>query len=181
MSIIEPRLSGVEILGTGMGKGFFKKAFKYTPHMMLYKAARSGIKSRGRKVSLFGSDPTWNDIIMGLELLGKKKGKFLPGLTKAVKTVGKFTSPITTAAAKTFLPSSVVNAAAKLDPTRKTVTPKDVAKAVDIAVKQDNPVILTDTDAKKDALIKTLTDPKVLGIAAGGIVLLILISQRGGK
>ncbi|MGB7569575.1 MAG: hypothetical protein WBM07_17055 [Chitinivibrionales bacterium] len=56
------------------------------------------------------------EVIKQMQAQGVLMGKFLPGLMKVVKNVGKITSPFTTALAKTFLPSGVVNALAKADP-----------------------------------------------------------------
>lgn len=119
----------------------------------------------------------------------KKKTKFLPGLKKvlpaikkSVRAVGKVTSPITTAAARAFLPKSLVDAAAKLDPTKKGTVQQKAAAAVQSltrAVQEEKELSLP--DERKDALIKTLTNPKVLGIIAGGAVILFVMSKKRRK
>jgi hypothetical protein len=127
-------------------------------------------------------NPTWNDVLMGA---AKKKGKFLPGLSKVVKKIGKVTSPITTAAAKAFLPASLVNAAAKLDPTKKgLITPKAIAAVQSLTASSqaekaaELEKMLAPGAMEKDALMKTLTNPKVLAIIGGGAVLLFILSKK---
>lgn len=136
---------------------------------------------------VMGYNPTWNDVLLGA---AKKKGKFLPGLTKAVKAIGKVTSPITTAAAKAFLPASVVDAAAKLDPTKKgLVTPKAVAAVQTLttaAQEEKTSAFQKAVDAAKgpeaDALMKTLKDPRFLAVAgAGAVILIIMFAKKRGR
>jgi len=111
-------------------------------------------------------------------------GAFLPGLKKLVKKVGSFTRPITTSIAQTFLPASLVNAAAKLDPTRKggaegAAATQAIAKMIEQnTVNPQNAPVKTDAEIKRDALMATLTDPKVLGIAGAGVIALILLSKK---
>jgi hypothetical protein len=116
--------------------------------------------------------------LMGEEYLGK--GKFLPGLTKAIKKVGKVTSPFTTAIANSFLPSGVVNAFAKVDPTKKgsVSIPVAVQQAQKELQKASGLTIPSEASVKANALMKTLTNPMVLGIAGGGILLLVLMSKK---
>jgi hypothetical protein len=165
-----------QTMGFNLKKGF-KKAIHYTPHAIAYRAVKKGVKATKKR--FFGDSPTWNDVLMGTEILGKaKKGK---GFITALKNIGKFTSPITTGLAKTFLPASIVNAAAKLDPTKKgVVTPKAVQQAV--AIVQNDPLVnvpSTDTGIKANALLDTLKNPKVLAIIGGGAVLLFILKKRG--
>lgn len=172
---IKSRGKNISLFGENFFKRAGKAAIKYHPATMTFKAARSGIRSRGRHISLFG-EPTWNDILLG----AAKKKRFLPGVMKVAKKIGKTTAPITSAVAKAFLPASVVDLAAKFDPTRKRVTPKTIQAALEQSAKDTTAMqaIVPGTETKT-ALMKTLTDPRVLGIAAGGIVLITLMSRRG--
>lgn len=127
-------------------------------------------------------NPTWNDVLMGA---AKKKGKFLPGAAKVIKKIGKVTSPITTAAAKAFLPASLVSAAAKLDPTKKgLITPKAVAAVQSLTASSqaekaaELEKMLAPGAMEKDALMKTLTNPKVLAIIGAGAVVLFVLSKK---
>lgn len=163
----------------GSAKKNIKKVSRIVPGgKFAYKTAKRFAPKFLRK-RFFGSEPTWNDVLLGYgTLLGaKKKGGFL----KVLKKIGKFTAPITTGIAKTFLPAAVVNAAAKLDPTRKgKITPKAVQQAV--ATLQKDPLVNavpSDTTIKANALLDTLKNPKVLAIIGGGIVLLMVMKKRG--
>ena len=175
----------MEILGRAKGKflpGLKKgagKVWKTARWMNPVTAVSSVAWNKLHKRRAFaGAGPTWDDVLMG-------KGKFLPGLSKAMKKIGKITSPITTAAAKAFLPASLVNAAAKLDPTKRgLVTPKAIAAVQSLtASAQAEKAAELETALKpgsieKDALMKTLTNPKVLAIVAGGAVVLFVMSKR---
>jgi hypothetical protein len=156
-----------------LGRGFFRKSLK--------RAARITKRVSPIYVNRMQGGPTWNEVLMGnAEILGKAKKK--GGFLNVIKSIGKFTRPITTAVAKTFLPASVVNAAAKLDPTAKKsgkVTPKAVQQA--IAILEKNPLVTatpSDTAIKTGALLETLKNPAVLAIIGGGIVLLVLMRKK---
>jgi hypothetical protein len=124
-----------------------------------------------------GAEPTWEDV-------AQMQGAFLPGLTKVFKKIGKVTAPITTKLAKTFLPASVVDAAAKLDPTKKgAITPKAVAAVQTLVTAKEKgaavpAVIPSPTQVKIEALTKTLLNPMVLGIAGAGVLVIILLRKR---
>jgi hypothetical protein len=180
----------MEILGRGIKKPAVKTAKKvwkvarwFNPVTAVSSIAYN--KAKGRKAfageEILGFNPTWNDVLSGA---AKKKGKFLPGLTKVVKKIGKVTSPITTAAARAFLPASVVNAAAKLDPTKRgLITPKAVAavQTLTTAAQVEKTEAFDKAEAKGpegEALIKTLTNPKVLAVIAGGAVILFVMSKK---
>ena len=137
------------------------------------------ILGRARNRSrLYGTETTWNDVLLG-------KGKILPGVGKFLKKVGKVTSPITTAAAKAFLPASLVDAAAKLDPTKKgMISPKAVqavqtlTNAAVLEKKTQLDKAIGPGALEKDALIKTLTNPKVLAIIGGGALVLFIMAKK---
>jgi len=128
------------------------------------------------------AETTWEQALSGGE--AEVLGAFLPGLMKVVKKIGKFTSPITTKIAKTFLPASIVNAAAHLDPTKKgNITPAAIAAVKELVQSKaaEAPAVPTATQIQTQALTKTLTSPLVLGIAGAGILVLILMRKRGRK
>lgn len=189
-----------EILGgsvfSKLKSGLKKVAKVYTA------PARFAVKKvKGKKFSLFGAQ-TWEDVLMGFSgttwedaalMCGidisepETMGKFLPGLTKVIKKIGKITSPITTKLAKTFLPSSIVDAAAKLDPTGKgNVVPQAVAavKTLVAAKQEEAPSLLpaqtTPGALQKTAIMNTLKNPLVIGVVAvgAGIVLLMVMKKR---
>ncbi len=113
----------------------------------------------------------------------KKKAQFLPGLKKAVKKVGKFTAPITTAVARTILPESVIKAAAAIDPTKRKVTPAAVQTATTTLVQEraaelEKQAETTEKSDKLEALKKTLTNPAFITAAGLGAVLLIMTFSR---
>lgn len=102
-------------------KRFGKKALHYTPH---YQAAKA-ISKLHNKRNLKGEDDRLGlcygegDEVVYCTGEDERLAAFLPGLKKAVKKVGKVTSGFTTGIAKAFVPSGVVNALAKFDPTTK--------------------------------------------------------------
>jgi hypothetical protein len=105
----------------------------------------------------------------GVELLAlygdgdDRMGAFLPGLTKAIKKVGKVTSGITTGLARTVgVPQSALNALAHVDPTKG----KPSATAAVAALKKVEPV-------KKEAV--KIDAKKIAIIAGGGVGALILL------
>jgi len=98
-------------------------------------------------------------------------GKFLPGLMKVVKKVGTVTRGITTAIAKTVLPSSMVDALAKIDPTTHTkLLDKiaDTAGTVKTAIKSAASTVAQDTAAvaKKEAAVVQKNPATSIMIAA---------------
>jgi hypothetical protein len=105
------------------------------------------------------------------------KGKFLPSLSKAFKKIGKFTSPITGALAKSFLPAGVVNALAKFDPTKKGgVNSQAASTALATIIKPVAEVKVENMPSSQlEALKKTALDPKMLMIAGSGALLLIVL------
>lgn len=103
---MDDRIAGMELLALygdddriGSLKSFPKKAFAKIPSGMAYNYAMKKTKKTRKRIS--GDD--------------ERIGAFLPGLKK----IGKATSKVTGGIAKAFLPSSLVDAAAKLDPTKK--------------------------------------------------------------
>jgi len=98
-------------------------------------------------------------------------GAFLPGLTKFVKKIGKITSPITTGIAKSFLPASLVNAAATIDPTRSQ--PK-----VSVTAAQTTAGPYTTTD-KAQADAKKLPIPLIA--AGAGVIILAIVLMTSKK
>jgi hypothetical protein len=161
MALIEG--NDVELLG---------KRGRFLPGLKMF-----AVKSAKKRRRFFGAEPTWEDVAV-------MSGAFLPGLTKVFKKIGKFTAPITTKLAKTFLPSSIVDAAAKLDPTKKgAITPKAVAAVQELVKAKEAGVavpanIPSASKVKIEALMKTLTNPLVLGIAGAGVLVIILLRKR---
>jgi len=101
----------------GLRRGV-KKVWAKTPGGAAYNFALKKSENLRRRHGL-GDDSRVgfeDDIIAGDE---DRLGAFLPGLTKVAKKIGKVTSPYTTAIAKSFLPSALVDAAAGFDPTKK--------------------------------------------------------------
>ena len=129
--------------------------------------ARALLQKRRRRFR-FGDEPYSGEELYGIETLD---GRFLPGLGKFFRKVGKVTSPITGAIAKRFLPSSVVDAMAKADPTRRGSSPQAAATAVQQALLPDQP---GDTMGK----VKDFVKKNPLVIAAGGGVLLLLLIKK---
>jgi hypothetical protein len=133
--------------------------------------------------SLFlGTDIPWNktanyyyddqgNLYMG-SLLSWAKG--------AVKKIGKITSPITTAIAKKFLPDSVVNSMAKIDPTKGTPKMQAVVASVQSMLPQNakSSSVPTETQQTISAIGKTAMNPMVLAIAGAGVLAIILMSKR---
>lgn len=112
-------------------------------------------------------------------------GAFLPGLTKffkkAGKAIGSVVRPITTSIAKTILPSGVVDAIAKLDPTRKGNTMQAAAQAastlISSAIKPQQ-VVKTEAQIQQEAAIKTALNPMMIAIVGAGALALLVISRR---
>jgi hypothetical protein len=190
-------------LRSGVGK-FAKKAAKvYTAPvrtaLKLTTAPQRALvqKARRKKFKLLGTGATWNDVLMGASLTWEEAAAMhgidmteTMGATifsKIVKKIGKVTSPITTAIAKKFLPASVVNAAAKLDPTKKgLVTPNAVAAVKELvkAKEAETPAITalapTASAIQKNAIMNTLKNPLVIGalVVGGGIIVLMLTKKK---
>ncbi len=100
--------------------------------------------------------------------LSMGKGKFLPGLMKPIKKIGKVTSRITTGIAKAAagligIPPSAIDALAKVDPTAHAALVSTLAQKG--TVEQ-----LKQTAQKTTGKIK----PLYIGIAAGGAALVLL-------
>jgi hypothetical protein len=91
------------------------------------------------------------------------KGKFLPGLKK-------FARKATTAIAKTFLPSSVVDAAANFDPTKK--------KALANAKKSATELLQPTAQPKKIVKPKAKLPVAYIGIGLAAVGALLLIGKR---
>lgn len=114
---------------------------------------------------MYGND----DRLSGVELLAlygddERIGAFLPGLRKIGKVTSKFTGGI----AKTFLPPSLVNAAANLDPTKKNPSAKAAVAAVNAPPKTSVPV-------KKNALNIDVKKVAIIGGAGVGALILLKI------
>jgi hypothetical protein len=156
MSYGDDRLSGVELLalyGDDDRLGFnwkrgLGKAFAVTPQGALYNYGMKKTKSQRKK--MFGDD--------------ERIGAFLPGLKK----VGKVTSGFTGGIAKAFLPPQLVNAAAKLDPTRKGASAKAAVAVVNAPPKTPVPV-------KKNALNIDVKKVAIIGGAGVGALVLLKI------
>lgn len=178
-----------ELLGFSLRRGL-KKAVRYTPHYQAYRGAKWGAKKAGRFLrKLRGDDGI--DYYMGEEdssvytvgddgemiLLGdaEELGAFLPGLKKGLRKVGRVTSGLTTGIARTIgIPQSVIDAASKLDPTRKGTTARGAVAA--ITPQPQKPVQRTSKAAFK-------LDAKNIAIVAGAgaaglIVLKVLLSSK---
>jgi len=177
--IKEEAMSGrEEVLGFSFSDFSKKKAGLLKKTALRKKAAVPSWFAR-----FHGDGMTWEQALSGEpEVLGS----FLPGLMKplkkAVKAIGKFTAPITTKIAKTFLPSSLVDAAAHLDPTKKgNITPGAIAaiKSLLQSKAAESQAVSSDTAIKTQAAAKTLLNPMVLGIAGAGVLALILLRKKG--
>jgi len=172
------KMNGIELLALygddsslgaflpGLRRGF-KKVYGKSPAAYAINKAK---KIRFRK--LYGDDSRvgFEDGIIAGE--DSRLGAFLPGLGKFAKKVGKVTSPFTTAIAKSFLPSSLVDAAAGFDPTKKGTHP-DVGAIVSALNPQ--PVVVPvpvnqPIGVKKIAIIA--------GAGIGAIVLLKVLTSR---
>lgn len=168
-------------------KKFAKKAANRTPQALLFKKMRSLAQKRRtdkrpvvqknlftqRTIPVVSGKPSYyfgggeDDLYMGA---------FLPGLMKVVRKIGKVTSPITTAIAKKIMPSSVVDALAKVDPSSKKLTSSAVIQAAQDSMKK--PAAAPSVSPQVQAAIKTATDPKIIAIALGGVVALALLSKK---
>jgi hypothetical protein len=156
--VIDERISGVELLALYGDRGGYSVPVPNVPAAKYMRKVHAA--KYMRKVHVAGDE---------------RIGAFLPGLTKAIKKVGKFTSPITTGIAKTFIPAGIVDAAAHLDPTRKS---SSVAKAFQsVALVPANktavtvPASVLGIDTKKLAIIG--------GAGIGSLILLkVLLGNR---
>lgn len=130
-------------------KKIAKKGFGYTPQGALYNLAmRKTVKQRKK---IFGDD--------------SRIGAFLPGLKKVGKTTGKFTGAI----AKAFIPASIVDAAAKLDPTKKNASAKQAVAAIAPApVPAKKAIVVPKT-------ILGIDTKKVVFIGGGAVAALVVL------
>lgn len=97
-------------------------------------------------------------------------GRFMPGLTKTVKKVGKYTSKVTGAIAKTAaaaigIPPSAIDALAKADPTAHKALVQNLAT---------KPAPAAATTMKKGFKI----DPKILAIGGASVLAIIILTTR---
>jgi len=163
-----------------------KKASRFTPQGMAYAAAKNAAsRLKTKKVKrLFGADDfvyvegedvvyVYGEDAEDVEVLGK----FLPGLMKAVKKVGKVTSKITTGAARAVgVPQSVINALAKVDPSKKGgVKPGQVVATIIPSVGPSKEVVAVPSSTSK-MNIKNIAI--IAGAGVGGVVLLSLLLSR---
>lgn len=151
----------------------------FSPKMRMLMKRRMASRGKPEGVDAFGLSE--NSIYYyrgddGQLYLGK--GKFLPGFKKAVRKIGKVTSPVTGAIAKSFLPAGVVNTLAKFDPSRKSGS-AGATKALATIIKPVAEVKAANmTSPELDALKKTALDPRILMIAGGGILALLFLSKK---
>jgi len=106
------------------------------------------------------------------ELLGAARRRFMPGLKKAVKAIGKRTSKITGAIAKTAaaavgIPPSAIDALARVDPTAH----KALVKTITAKPAPAGPGAI-------DKLKKMKISPAVLAIGGAGLLGIILLSTK---
>lgn len=99
-------------------------------------------------------------------------GAFLPGLTKIIKKIGKFTSPITTkigklAAGLVGIPASAIDSLAKADPTAHAALIQQLAAKIPAG---QTAAAVTTPGGKKTGGIS----PLYIGLAAGGAAIIIL-------
>lgn len=182
-------LSGVELLalyGENETLGAFlpglkklgKKALHLTPQ---YQAMRAATHFK-RKKRLHGEDDRLGfchgdgEEVFYITGEDDRLGAFLPGLKKVVKKVGKVTSGFTTGIAKTFLPSGVVNAVAKLDPTTKGGSVKG---AVSTLIQTTKPATVKAViPVSKDSAGFDFKKIAIIGGSAAAALLLIGIVMR---
>jgi hypothetical protein len=183
--------SGEEILG---GRFFRRRPLK--------KSSVSKLLPRMRRFRLFGDGVTWEEalsgfagttweeaaLMCGVDIYAPEQygtWKIFKKIGSVVKSIGKITSPITTKLAKTFLPSSIVDAAAHLDPTKKgNVTPAAVAavktlvSAKQAEVPALTPAQMTPSAIQKTAILDTLKNPLVIGVAVAGVGIIVLMATK---
>lgn len=153
-------------LRRGVNRAFSRSAVSST----IYNAVKNKSKNLRKRYKLgndsrVGSD---DDVICGED---SRLGAFLPGLTKFAKSVGKVTSPFTTAIAKSFLPSSLVDAAAGFDPTKKG---KPSATAILNAL--NPPPVVIPVPVKKPVDIKKIAI--IAGAGVGALLLVKVLTSR---
>lgn len=102
-----------------------------------------------------------NRELVGFVPLGKGKAK------KFFKKIGKFTRPFTTAAAKMFLPASLVDSAARFDPTKK-----GAAASIPQAIQQAAALNLAPAPAPAPGFFDKSHLARNVGIFGGGAVVL---------
>jgi hypothetical protein len=109
-------------------------------------------------------------------------GAFLPGLMKGVKSVGKFTSGITTGLARAVgVPQSALDALSHIDPTKKNKgSAMDIANASLVALqKQPGKTVVT---VPKQVLGMSMKKVAIIGGASvGGVVVLGLLLRKRAK
>ena len=92
------------------------------------------------------------------------------------KKVGKFTSPFTTAIAKTFLPPGVVDMAAKLDPSKRA----GFLQQAQAAIKSGNLPVYTDSTATSPKPPAKINPWLVGGAAVAGLGVVLLVTRKRG-
>jgi hypothetical protein len=173
----EDRLSGVELLALygdddRLGRirirmpkigQRIKKAARYTPAGLAFRVAKKAATTIKRRRRLKGDDRFIGEDLLFEDIAGskkkkpaKKKKKFLPGLTKGIRKVGKVTSGFTTGIAKTVgIPAPLLKAFSKLDPTKKKQSGTEAVQALIPVEKEVVPVApgATGIDVKKIAIV----------------------------
>lgn len=134
-------------------------------------------RSDDSRIALYGESDRIADNDSFPELLGatqKKKKKFLPGLGKGIKSVGKVTSGFTSAAASAVgVPKPLLNALSKVDPTKKN---KSATQAVQTFTNETQAA----TAQKKEIIaVKpesiNIDTKKIAIIAGSGIAALVVL------
>lgn len=157
------RIGGVELLalyGDNDRIGFSlkkvaKKGFGYTPQGALYNLAMK--KTEKRRKRMHGDD--------------SRIGAFLPGLKKVGKVTGKFTGAV----AKAFIPASIVDAAAKMDPTKKNASAKQAVTAIAPAPAPAKKAIVV------PKTILGIDTKKVVFIGGGAVAALVVLKVLLGS
>lgn len=100
------------------------------------------------------------------EMNGYEMGAFLPGLKK----IGRYTSKVTGTIAKAFIPASLVDAAAKLDPSRRGLA-QSKKSAAELLTPSPVPV-------KSKAKAAFSLSPAIIGIGVAALGALVLLGKR---
>lgn len=171
-----------------------KKAVKFTPQYWMYKGAKAGIKAGTRKAKSIKKRLSGDDSRVGFEYdalpsdvfypqsIGAakktavkkpaKKKKFLPGLSKGIRKVGKVTSGFTSAAAQAVgVPKPLLTALSKIDPTKKKPSATAAVKA--LAPVPEKEIIPVEADKMKIDVKKIAI---IGGAAVGSLVLLRVLT-----
>lgn len=101
------------------------------------------------------------------EMNGYEMGAFLPGLKK----IGKYTSKVTGGIAKQFLPSALVDVAARLDPTKRGFA-QSKKSAAELLAPTPAPV------PKVRPKAKLALSPAVIGVGVAALGALVLLGKR---